>query len=312
MKESKKKFIQKITKCRTREQLIAKIERPFIDLFYRKKYGTRELIDVMKSMGLKEGANIFLHSSWSEFYNYTGTINEFIDAILDVIGQEGTLIMPAYPLLRKESSIFDVRSTPTAAGLIAEAFRHYPGVKRSLNGQHSVCALGPMSDFLLNEHHLSETCWDEKSPYFRLAQIGAIVFSLGLGRYFVGTMLHCAESVLRKEDPYFAAFFTQEKTFKYRDYDGNILMHTCYVKSPDFQRSWSIFSHHKIIRMYFSKAKYMRKRLSNLNINVYDANYFINRIIEIGRQGKTVYTKPNYKKFHQELMNGYDTMKKEK
>ncbi len=94
--------------------------------------------------------------------------------------------MPAYPLLRNENSIFDVRNTPTGAGLIAEEFRHYPGVKRSLNRQHSVCALGPMSDFLLGEHHLSKTCWDEKSPYYKLGEINAIVFTLGLGKVFVG------------------------------------------------------------------------------------------------------------------------------
>lgn len=309
MKESRKRLIWRITKCRTREQLIAKIERPFTNLFYRKKFNTQELIEFMKSMGLKRGCNIFLHSSWSEFYNYTGTINEFIDAILDVIGKEGTLIMPAYPLLRNENSIFDVRNTPTGAGLIAEEFRHYPGVKRSLNRQHSVCALGPMSDFLLGEHHMSKTCWDEKSPYYKLGEINAIVFTLGLGKYFVGTMLHCAESILCKEDPYFAAFFTQEVTYKYRDYDGNIVMHTCYTKSMDFQRSWSIYSHNKIIKKYFDKSKYKRKRFSNLSINVYEANYFIKRIIEIGRLGKTVYTKPDYKKFQKQFIKK-DVVKK--
>ena len=77
----------------------------------------------------------------------------------------------------------------------------------------------------------------------------------------------------------------------------------------DFQRSWSIYSHNKIIKKYFDKSKYKRKRFSNLSINVYEANYFIKRIIEIGRLGKTVYTKPDYKKFQKQFIKK-DVVKK--
>ncbi len=70
---------------------------------YRKPYATEEIIEIMKSMGLKKGANIFIHSSFDKFFNYTGTISEFIDAILTEIGSEGTLAMPAFPLGRKKA-----------------------------------------------------------------------------------------------------------------------------------------------------------------------------------------------------------------
>lgn len=55
----------------------------------------------MKDMGMKEGSNVFIHSKWDEMYNYLGNESEFIDAIIKVIGEKGTLIMPAFPLVRK-------------------------------------------------------------------------------------------------------------------------------------------------------------------------------------------------------------------
>lgn len=177
---------------------------------------------------MKNGSNIFIHSTWDEMYNYNGSEENLIDAILEVIGPEGTLIMPALPLLRK-GKIFDVKKSITGAGTLAETFRRYPGVKRSINVQHSVCALGPQSDFLLKEHHLGESCWDEKSPYFRLSQIDALVFTLGLRRYYIGTMLHCVESVLRKSYPYYSSFYTREPVkHEYIDYDGEHKYYYCY------------------------------------------------------------------------------------
>jgi len=288
-----KKFAKRLLKVNSMDHLHSRIRK----IAFRRTYNTEELITVMKSMGMKEGSNIFLHSSWNDFNNYTGTIDDFINAIIDTIGKEGTLIMPAFPLIRKKDSVFDVRKTPTIAGLIPERFRNYSGVKRSINQQHSVCALGPMSDFLVREHHHSITCWDEKSPYYKLAQINALIFSCGLGRFLVGTALHCADSILRYEYPYFNLFFNKEVTYKYIDYNGNVGEHTYLTKSEDTIRKWSNRSHRKVIKKYFDKSFYKRSRLSNLTINVFDANYSINRIIELGKKGITVYTEPNPKEY---------------
>src|SRR5438132_9378805 len=84
-------------RIRSKELLINQYRRNFERRIYRKKYDTGELMSVLKSMGLKRGGNIFIHSSWDEFYNYTGTIDDFLAAVLSEIGASGTLAMPAYP-----------------------------------------------------------------------------------------------------------------------------------------------------------------------------------------------------------------------
>jgi aminoglycoside 3-N-acetyltransferase len=284
-------WVKKRYKIRSKEYLLSKWGRLIEKSFYKKKYNTNELLVIFRKMGVKKNSNVFIHSTWDEFYNYNGTINELIDAVLTEIGPSGTLAMPAYPFLRSSNSIFDIKKTPTHAGLIAETFRKYPGVKRSIN-RHSVCAVGPMSDFLVSEHKNSITSWDEKSPYYKLGEIDAIVLTLGLGKNFVGTIMHCADSVLREDVPYFAQFFTKEITYKYLLEDQSLYEQNCLTAADDFSYQFTDRSHSKVIRTYFDKNKYMKSKLSNLTINSYDAKYFINKAIELGNQGVTVYTKP--------------------
>jgi aminoglycoside N3'-acetyltransferase len=286
-------WIKKKYRIRSKDLLIAKYRLKIGKILYKKKFNTGQLLDHLSKLGLRKGAVVLIHSSWDEFYNYTGTINDFIDGIINYIGKEGTLLMPAYPLLRKPNSVFDICKTPTVASLIAEEFRNYPGVKRSVN-IHSVCALGPLSDYLINEHHLSVTSWDEKSPYYKLANVNGIVLTFGLGKYFVGTTMHCADSILREESPYFAQFFTKKITYKFRLQDDSIYEQECLIGSDDFRYFFTDKSHNRFVSSYFDKTKYKKTRLSNLTINYYDADHVISRTIQYGRIGKTVYLKPKW------------------
>ncbi len=290
------KFLKTKLGIRSWEYLKAKIYRKIDKIIYRKKYNVDELMQFLRKMGLKRGDTILVHASWDEFYNFNGTIKEFIDGLIEVVGTEGTIVMPSYPFLRKNSSIFDLIRTPTAAGLIAEEFRKYPGVIRSVN-RHSVAALGPNATYLTNEHQFSETSWDEKSPYFKLGQIHAKVFTFGLGSKFVGTIMHVADSVMRTQHPYFEQFFTSKLVSKFRLQNQSVITTESLTAADDFNMFFTYNRHSRIINKYYSRSMYNRTRYSNLTINSYDADYFIERTIELAKSGIVVYSKPDPKPF---------------
>lgn len=298
MKRSVVRIIKKLLGLNTYEELeLRTIQYHYRLLYgpylYKKHYSTEELINVMKSMGMKRGSNVFIHSKWDEMYNYKGDELEFIKAILEVIGEEGTLIMPAFPLIRKKKP-FNVRKSVTAAGLLAEAFRKYPGVKRSENIQHSVCAYGPMADYLLSEHNESENPWDEKSPYFKLAAIDALVFSIGLRKYYIGTMVHCVEGVLMKSNDYYRSFFEKEKKrHDYIDYEGNEKSYYSYDMNLSNRRVSKHFGARIMTNKYFDKACCSFSKLSNVKISMYKASYVIPRMIELGKKGIDIYKNPS-------------------
>ena len=238
----------------------------------------------MENAGMNRGSVVFIQSSWAEFYNCTSTENELISRILQTIGPEGTLAMACMPLLRK-GKIFNVRKSVTSAGLLAEAFRKYPGVRRSIHERHSVCAIGAKAEYLLSEHHLGETAWDKKSPYFKLSKCDALVFGLGLGKYWVGTITHCVESLLKDEVPYYHdLFFTEKTEYHYIDYDGIEKTYWNYdmPETGPKIRVGSYFKNRHICRKYLHGYY---ERVSNLQIICWEAKSVVPKLLELGREG---------------------------
>ena len=275
---------------------------------YKRKFSIEELMAEIIKCGIKPGSNVLIHCSWNEMYNFTGTESQLIQAILDLIGPEGTLMMPAYPLLSK-GKLFNVNRSITAAGTLAETFRRWSGVKRSCNVIHSCCAIGPASDYLLSEHHLSDNCWDEKSPYYRFTQINGTVLSLGMHKYYVGTIVHCVEGTLYKSNPYFASFFDLQsrKEYQYIDSEGQICSYFSYAENDRIIRKNKYFVGLRIVRRYFDKRYYQCRKLSNLIINSVDANYAFNRLVELSKSGIVYYSLPKYKKNHERKIFGFNT-----
>lgn len=262
-------------------------------LIYKNKYDANDLIQVMKKMGMKKGSVVFIHSSMTEFYNYTGTAEELIHNIIDVIGEDGTLMMPAYPKTQKlnDEVDFDVLNSPSGAGYLSELFRKMPGVKRSINLQHSVCAYGKLAEHFTNEHHLSSTAWDQYSPYYKMSQMNTLVFALGLP-YFLGTMIHCTESVLQSKYKYFQLFFTKEKECKYKDVDGNIKTYRYLTHNFARRRSKK-----KIIKKYFDKNEFNNTTISNLRIEMVNAKYTLDLFLQLAEKGITMYSVPSPKPY---------------
>ena len=262
--------------------------------FYRKKYDTIEIINALKSLGVGPGSNVFIHCGWDAFYNYTGSENELIDSIIDLIGPQGTLAMPAIPLLRK-GKLFNLKRSVTSAGILAETFRRYPGVKRSANVRHSVCALGPLAEELVGSHHHSLIRFDENSPYYKMCMMDFKIVTMGLPAFFIGTIMHCVEATLWREMPYFKGFYDFENKVErhYIDEDG---VEQSYFEYADRQGVRSLFFRNQIIlKKHFDKKERGKVRVSNLQISYVDASYTYQRLCELARRGIVMYIKP---KFH--------------
>lgn len=273
----------------TYRKKIQKIE----SLWFRRKYTAADVVDAMKDLGMKEGDTIIVHCAMNNFYNYRGSVRELIDAILEALGPKGTLCMPAFPPSKRDSTqVFDVRNSKSAAGILSETFRKYPGVKRSLNQLHSVCALGPNAEYLVSDHHESEICFDEHSPFFKLGELQGLSFTLGLPKYFIGTILHVSEALTAKDIPYFRNRYLNEVTYKYINEKGERLTHTMKAEAST---SYVRYHNTKFVDTYFEKTKYGHRRLSNIWINCYDVNYTIKRLTELAYQGKSVYKYPKFR-----------------
>ncbi|WP_196236066.1 AAC(3) family N-acetyltransferase [Bradyrhizobium japonicum] len=250
-----------------------------------------ELRSAFQRLGIRPGMTVWVQSSWNEFYNYSGKPSSVIDLLLDMIGPEGTLVMSAIPLKVDDRKILEVHREPVSTGLIAETFRRYRGVKRSIHNSSSVIALGPRAEFLVKDHETTETPWDPESPYQKLMEVDALCVGLGVGRFLATlTPLHAVESILRRENPDFAAIFHGSTTYRWRTRDGNEGTHTYLNRNGPFDAAW--------LGRYYPRDQYIEFRLSNLWMWSIPARDAIMTGVSLGRRGINMYRMP----WHRRLM----------
>ena len=156
-----------------------------------------ELRGELERLGLAEGDTVYTNVSLRRLGYVRGGPSEVIGAILDVVGQEGTLMMPTWPAptpaLVDPAQLFDVTETPSQAGLLSEALRTYPGARRSLHPIAPVSSVGARAAELTAGHDLSSTPFGLSSPYGKLAHASPRL--LLIGAQVGGLLYHVQDQV---------------------------------------------------------------------------------------------------------------------
>jgi len=111
----------------------------------------------------------------------TKTPLEFIGSIIDAIGPDGTLLVPAlsYDNVTAEQPHFSVLKTEPCIGLIPKTFFHMDGVVRSVHPTHSVCAYGKYAVEITSRHCLDETPVGPNSPFMKLPDYNGKILFIG-------------------------------------------------------------------------------------------------------------------------------------
>ena len=292
MKSYVTSFIKQLFKINNLTLFVRKKRQNIEKMFYKKRYTSADIVEALKIMGVKPGRPVIVHSAMHNLYNYQGTAEDLIDAIIDYLGPDGTLCMPSFMNNKQnEHNVFDVRTSKSSAGYLTEVFRKYPGVKRSLNQLQSVCALGKDADKIIGEHHLSKISFDEHSPFYIIGQLGGYIVNLGLPKWFIGTGAHVCEALLYNELQFFKDKFSTPIEFTSIDYEGIEHKQIMYTRSK-----------HKYVRRkttdlfdrYFDKSKYARKKMSNIWVTIYDMKYLYETLYSLANQGITIFKEPKF------------------
>tara|TARA_B100000795_G_C22771118_1_gene427905 strand:+ start:327 stop:1247 length:921 start_codon:yes stop_codon:yes gene_type:complete len=253
---------------------------------FTKKYNTEEFLSFLSNLNINSGDTVFMQSRWNEFYNYEGRPNDIVNAVIELIGPNGNLIMPAGSFFDHKNPNFNQLKTPTNTGIICEIFRRTKNVTRSIHYNSSVCAIGKDAEFITNEHHKSYTSWDKYSPYYKLYKLNAKNLTIGLGRYYSYiTATHCIDSILLDELPYFKKIFTSE--FEYNWIDDKTRSGTSKVLhrglgNIDLKR----------YSKFVQDVPHINQKISNLDGFSVHLQPFIDKGLELGRSGKFLYTTP--------------------
>lgn len=163
-------------------------------------YSKHDLMKDFEELGLKKKNTVLIHSSLKSIGLVEGGANTVIDALLDVIGEQGTLMVPALTGKREDSPltppVFDVLTSPCWTGTIPETLRKRPQTRRSLHPTHSVSAIGSKKSELTKDHEFSSSPCDDKSPYYKNAIMGGFILFIGVAQES-NTSIHMCEELAK-------------------------------------------------------------------------------------------------------------------
>lgn len=175
----------------------------------------QSLAEDLARLGIIEGDLLLVHASIRSLGFVIGGAASVVAALRDVIGENGTLVVPTttagntdpsrwartrrqevpecwWPAIRQHLPAFDSRITPSeGVGAFAEAVRVWPSAVRSTHPQTSFAALGPQAVELMAIHDL-DCHYGPQSPLGTLFGTAAKVLLLGVP-FTVCTAFHLAE-----------------------------------------------------------------------------------------------------------------------
>jgi aminoglycoside 3-N-acetyltransferase len=182
-------------------------------------------------LGVRPGSVTLVHTSLSALGWVCGGAQAVVEALLDALGPEGTLVVPTHtngnsdpstwqnppvpeawwPVIREHMPAYDPLVTPARGiGAVVEVARIWPGARRSDHPQDSFAAIGPQAEAVTADHAL-DSGFGERSPRARVHDLDGDVLLLGAG-HDSNTSLHLAEHRVPdpRREPYGAAVMTPE------------------------------------------------------------------------------------------------------
>ena len=142
-------------------------------------------------MGVNAGDTLTLAISLRRIGWIESGAGGLIDVLLDVVGSNGTLMVPTFTPIHPLDSldacnpahIFDPQTTPPYTGAIAQRMLWRPEAIRSKHPSNSIAAIGRHAERLTQDHTAAAGAYQ---PFSVLAELGGRFLGIGVGDRLVG------------------------------------------------------------------------------------------------------------------------------
>lgn len=197
------------------------------------KFDFKDIISKLKELGVSQGDLLLVHSSYSSLSNSGLKATEIINCLIELLGDEGTLAMPAMPKFKNDQKkekylseldsskefLYDVKKSRIKTGLLPAYLHRKKGSIRSLHPINTMVAYGPLASKLManNISGISPLPCGNNSSWNKCVENNATIIGLGVDLIHSLTMIHVVEDTLDVNWP--IKNWYREKKFKIVDGD---------------------------------------------------------------------------------------------
>lgn len=106
-----------------------------------------EILASLRDIGIEAGDLIYVASFLGILGSSETMVDDAINALLESVGPEGTVVVPTFNFEFCRGEDFDPATTPSITGALSEALRKRPAARRTVHPPfHSVAAIGKYAD----------------------------------------------------------------------------------------------------------------------------------------------------------------------
>jgi aminoglycoside 3-N-acetyltransferase len=168
------------------------------------------------------GDTLLVHSSYKSLGGVEGGPWTVVEALLEALGEEGTLIMPTFNFDFCKGVPWDVRTSPSHMGAMTNMVREYPAAKRVFHPIYSFAIIGKHAEFLTQERYKSS--YGANSVFAKLRQLNGKIMVIGLLYNDSMTFFHHVEEIEGVDYRYLKEFTGQVTEEGGRSYGGTFTM----------------------------------------------------------------------------------------
>lgn len=130
----------------------------------KKIYYKEDIIKDLINIGVKNGDLLNVKCSMKSIGNIDGGARTLIDALIEVVGQEGTIVTDSFIRMHKENVAkkkpLSNEKSPSYCGALANEMIKYPGSFRSNHPVQKFAAIGALAQMLTEEHTADSYAYD--------------------------------------------------------------------------------------------------------------------------------------------------------
>ncbi|MGD8603466.1 MAG: AAC(3) family N-acetyltransferase [Anaerolineales bacterium] len=192
-------------------------------------YNQQQLVEGFSTIPLTSSRVIMVHSSYKALGGVEGGAETVVDALLETVGPEGTVIFPTFNFNAwSETHYFDIIETISHMGIIGERARLRPEARRTPHPMYSFAALGKhRHDFAACE---DVEAYGPNSAFALFHKLNGTIISIGLHWNSTFSLHHYVEYNVGCD-------YRRVKRFSglYTGYDGQpkIKTYTMFVRNDD-------------------------------------------------------------------------------